>query len=65
MCRWHLGTLPIYYSLLCSIGLQNYVDDLKLLVKKKTNPIESRRLRFALKAISSIPEQENPSANQE
>ena len=39
-CRWHLGTFPIHCLFLCSIGLQNYLDDLKPLTKKKTSPIE-------------------------
>ena len=38
-CSWNLGTFPIHYRFLCSIGLQNYLDDLKLLPKKKTSPI--------------------------
>ena len=41
-CRWHLATFPIHYRSLCSIELQNYLHDLKLLTKKKTSPI--RRL---------------------
>ena len=64
-CRWPLGTFPIHYRYLCSIGLQNYLDDLKLLMKKKTSPIESRRLGIALKIVSSIPELENSSANED
>ena len=64
-CRWHLGTFPIHYRFLCSIGLQNYLDDLKLLTKKKTSPIESTKLRIALRVISSIPEPEHPSVNQD
>ena len=63
-CRWRLRTFPIHNRLQCNIGLLNYLDDLQLLVKKKTSPIESRRLRIALKVISSIPELEISSANQ-
>ena len=62
-CRWHLGTFPIHYRFLHSIGLQNYLDDLKLLTKKKTSPTESTKLRIALRVISSIPEQELPTVN--
>ena len=64
-CRRHLGTFPIHYRSLRRIGLQNQLDDLKLLMKKKTSPIESRRIRIALKVISSIPELENSPANQD
>ena len=64
-CRWHLGTFPIQSRFLCNIGLQNYLEDLKLLTKKKTSPIESMKLRLALRVISSIPEQEHPTVNQE
>ena len=64
-CRWHLGTFPIHYRFLCSIGRQNYVDDLKLLTKKKTSPIESTKLRIALRVISSISELEHPTVNQD
>ena len=64
-CRWHLGTFPIHYRLLCSIGLQNYLDDLKPLTKKKTSPTESTKLRIALKVISSIPQLEHPAAIQD
>ena len=53
-CRWHLGIFPIQYRFLWNIGLLNYLDDLKLVMKKKTSPIESRRLRIALRVISSI-----------
>ena len=62
-CRWHLGTFSIHYRFLHSIGLQNYLDDLKLLTKKKTSPTESTKLRIALRVISSIPEQEIPTVN--
>ena len=64
-CRWHLGTFPIHYCFLCSIGLQNYLDDLKLLMKKKTSPIESSKLKIALRVIASIPELEHPTVNQD
>ena len=50
-CSWHLGTFSIHYRFLCSIGLQNYLDDLKLLTKKKTCPIESTKLRSARSAV--------------
>ena len=55
-CRWHLGAFPIHYRFLSGIELQNYFDDLKLLMSKKRSPIESRRLTIALKVISSIPD---------
>ena len=64
-CRWHLGTFPIHYRFRCSIGLQNYLDDLKILTRKKTSPIESTKLRIALRVISSIPELEHPTGNQD
>ena len=64
-CRWHLGTFPIHYRFLCSIGLQNGLDDLKLLTKRKLSPIESTKLRIALRVISSIPELEHPTVNQD
>ena len=64
-CRWHLGTFSIHYRFLCSIGLQNYLHDLKLLTKKNTSPIESTKLRIALRVISSIPELEHPTVNQD
>ena len=64
-CRWHLGTFPILYRFLCSIGLQNYLDDLKLLTKKKMSPIESTKLRIVMGVISGIPELEHPTVNQD
>ena len=64
-CRWHLGTFPIHYHFLCSIGPQNYLDDLKPLTEKKTSHTESTKLRIALRVISSIPEQEHPTVNQD
>ena len=27
-CRWHLGTFPILYCFMCTIGLQIYLNDL-------------------------------------
>ena len=64
-CRWHLGTFPSRYRFLCSIGLKNYLHDLKLLTKKKTSPFESARLRIARRVISSISELEHPTADQD
>ena len=64
-CRWHLGTFPIYYRFSCSIGLQNYLDDLNLLTTMKRSPIESTRLRIALMVFSSIPKLEHPTVNQD
>ena len=64
-CRWHLGTFTIHYRLLCSITLHNYLHDLKILTKKKTSPIKSTKLKIALRVISSIPELEHPSVNED
>ena len=39
-CRWHSGTYPMHYRFLPRIGLQLYLDDLKLLSKQRPSKIE-------------------------
>lgn len=51
----------IHYRLLCRFGQQDYVDELTVLMRKKTSPMELRGLGIALKVISCIPEMENSS----
>ena len=64
-CPWNLGTSFIHFRFLCCIGLQNYLDDLKLWTKKEASPTESAKLRIALRVISSKPELEHPTVNQD
>ena len=55
-CRWHLGTYPMHYRFLRRIGLQLYLDYLKLLSKQRPSKIEWMKIRAAFDVIGSIPE---------